>query len=619
MNHDTSMASDGSDDPKQLQERIAFLEKSNASQQEQITRLIHELNESKTKHKEGVYWLQLQLDQARRDTDATEEQMAELMGDLRQMTMMPESPVSAEVLKDAAIQQYEQVVEALEHQVSMVKTTAGEVVKTLKEEIADLMEDRATMELGLLNQIAALDSERGVREEEMASELQAKDTMIQRLRSTILTNPGVSSDTMDEYEEEIGRLMDQKKHTEERMHKLREESEETVQRLEHRNAILKEQLDEAHENLEMAESAQPTGDLLEQVAMERQYINDSLEIVAGIWDKADLAVHSLQDSMDKLRPDDDIQVKGERERLLSTLETAALVQGQIKVSLLLVELKLRNQLNSLKHDHASMGSAAPSQENIVEKMESIEAGISKVLHQVEHTLTKQIAEMEASALEETKRMKEAIQQRSSALESMQKEHRLLEEEVNEIKRTTYETTTSTTTTTNVVGHVKLPDGIPQSVLDALHLEVMRVLERVKEKNALITALQLDVENHKQTEEKLKTELKRFVRKTVKSPEQRQKDRVVMSPKASPKHAPTVSPISPRRSPPSNKSPGVQSPVVIMAGATRTPSPGHTPASSGPTLTPTKPSKLSPLKPSPREISKGRTSGLMNASPPLHAS
>ena len=59
-----------------------------------------------------------------------------------------------------------------------------------------------------------------------------------------------------------------------------------------------------------------------------------LDRVTDIWDRADASVFlSLEGVMDPLRPTDDIQVTEDRERRLSTLETAFLVQGQVKVSL----------------------------------------------------------------------------------------------------------------------------------------------------------------------------------------------------------------------------------------------------------------------------------------------
>ena len=128
--------------------------------------------------------------------------------------------------------------------------------------------------------------------------------------------------------------------------------------------------------------------------------------------------------MDKLRPTENVSIKGDKERLLSTLETASLIHGQVKVALLLVEVRLRNQLSSLKNDRSSMTWAAPSDDEIVESMrEILDEGLAAVSH-VESTITAQVCTLEETALEETKLMKEMISDRSKTLESMQAEYKI---------------------------------------------------------------------------------------------------------------------------------------------------------------------------------------------------
>lgn len=591
--------------------RIRALERANKMKDEQLLHLQEEINALNARHKDGIYWLQVELDSARREKDATEEQMAELMGDLQGMTALPKSPESAEVLKDATIQNYIQAMASMEHQMSMIKTSAGEVVKTLKEEIADLMEDRGRMELDLLNQLAQLDSQMSLKGAEYERDLRSKDEVIQRL----MTNRAVSTTAdLEEYEAEIARLMEAKKIAESKLSKEREQSDEEVQRLELENSKLEHKLAQAEEDLAHYRSegnTEGTMHALEHIANERQHIISILEQVAVVWEKADGAIRTLEDSMDKLRPDDDIAVKGDRERLLSTLETASLVHGQIKVSLLLIELKLRNQLQSLKNDKLSMGWAAPNDNKVIESMEAIQVDVMKVLGQVEDTLSRQIREMQEKTLEETKLMKEAILKRSKTLESMQLEHKVLEEEIERIKSTSGKSEAKSHSNGAVL------NGVSKSVVDSLHFEVLRVIERVREKNELIQALRLEVESHKVTEEKLKKELKRLVRKSTPTKSTNGKERsTTTSPRQSPKkktaNVPSVTPSSPPRSPTrSSKKPTngnvynspQPSPAVTLGIAS-----AHTSAS-----------QMLKLKPSPREISKGKVTALMSPALGLSAS
>lgn len=587
--------------------RIEALEHSNRMKDERLQLLQQKLNETKAKQKEGIYWLQLELDNARRDNEATEEQMAELMNDLKGMTkILDPNDVAKEVLREDIIKNYEVALASMDNQITMIKTSAGEVVKTLKEEIADLMEDRASLEVDLLNQLAALNNEKTSREEELEHELKAKNDVIHRLTSAGGTAT-TSAETADfeEYESEIGRLMDVQKKTQEKLSKTREEANEEIQRLELANAQLKSDLDRAEDDLAMFQSendAQETIQALQLISQEREDTIETLASVAGIWEKADSAITALEDSMDQLRPDDSIAVKGDRERLLATLETAALVHGQIKVSLMLIELKLRNQLQSLTNDKISMRQAGTSDKTVVEQMKSIQGDALKVLSQVETKLTAQIHEMEKRALEETKLMKTAIQQRSTTLETMQDEHKALEEEIARLKSVHGQSNGNqkneeAKSSSDRSSHSTVLNGISKAIVDQLQLEVLRILERVKEKNELIQAMKTKITDHKTTEERLKKELKRALRKP---PTQ-------LKSQESTKSAPD----SPRRSPPKAVVSTI-SPKAVVAAISPSPtspaplSPMKTNYRQNPIRTPQRLTSPVPmLKPSPREVSKGR--------------
>jgi hypothetical protein len=499
--------------------RIDALERANRMKDERLQLLQQKLNETKVKNKEGIYWLQTELDNARRENEATEEQMAELMSDLQGMTQISNpNDISKEVIREDIINNYEEALAAMDNQIIMIKTSAGNVVNSLKEEIADLMEDRASMEVDLLNQLAVLNNEKINREEEFENELKTKKDVIHRLMSaggTATTSD--ESAGLEEYELEIGRLMDIQKNTQEKLSKARGQANEEIQRLELANAQLKSDLERAEDDLAMMQSensAEETMQTLHLLSKEREDTIETLGSVAAIWEKADAAIVALENSMDQLRPDETVAVKGDRERLLSTLETAALVHGQIKISLMLIELKLRNQLQNLKNDKLGMGQAGTDEQTVVEQMKTIQTDALKVLSQVEAKLTGQIREMETQALEETKLMKNAIQQRSTTLEAMQLEHKALEAEIARLKSAPQnnQQVEETKSSSEWSSHSTALNEISKAIVDQLQLEVLRILERVKEKNNLIQAMKVKVEEHTATEDRLKKELKRALRK-----------------------------------------------------------------------------------------------------------
>jgi hypothetical protein len=286
---------------------------------------------------------------------------------------------------------------------------------------------------------------------------------------------------------------------------------------------------------------------------------------------------------------------------LATLETASLVHGQIKVSLMLIELKLRNQLQSLKNDRLQTDSISVSNhDNVLQQMKSVQSDVMKVVSQVETTLSGQIQEIERRTLEETKLMKEAIQKRATALDTMQAERQALQDEVKRLKSINgtsngnNKKNASEKSSLNQDGD-KVLNGISREILDQLHVEALRVIERVTEKNNLITAMKAKIEEHKASEERLKKELKRALRKqtTVSKSQESQKA--------------TENNVSPRESPKAVV--GVLSP---MSPLPRSPVKSSRLHSMNPPLTSPKAmsSTISPIAPSPREL-KSRASLLVS--------
>ena len=77
--------------------------------------------------------------------------------------------------------------------------------------------------------------------------------------------------------------------------------------------------------------------------MNKRSTESTLERVSSLFNKADQAIQELETTITLLKQN----TANPHETLLSTLETASLVHGQIKVSLMLLELKLRNNLEQM--------------------------------------------------------------------------------------------------------------------------------------------------------------------------------------------------------------------------------------------------------------------------------
>jgi hypothetical protein len=501
--------------------RIEILVQTNNEKDKKLEMLEQELHRHKVQHKEGIYWLQLQLDTARREKDASEERMAELQADLRAMLRIGEDNkissddeigdnVDPEKLEmKERLNKYKTGLDVMENQLTMLMTSSGEVVKTLKEEIADLMEDRSKMELDLLNQLSALDNEKRRSDLEYESKLKLKDETIERLRAQGNLKLASSSD-VDEMEDEISRLRQLKREAEDINDRERAEADDVIQRLEDDKSRLARRLEAAVDDMAILKSgpgAKGAVNVLDRIEIERENITSLMLRVASVWELADASILSLESAMDQLRPYDNTEINDDSERLLSTLESAALVHGQIKVSLLLVELKLRNQLLCLKSDKLTMGWAGPSDNDMERNMQDIQKDALTALSQVEADLSVQMQNLEETARRETAELKEELQQRVDKLTEVQEGYEELEAEVSRLKNSNNDSDFHARAAAS--GDDRPPISV--GVLDQLHKEVIRIVDRIQVKDATISALTDELGHYKAREQNLRKELKKVLR------------------------------------------------------------------------------------------------------------
>lgn len=516
------MAEKSDDDDKDA--RIAALERKVGAQQEEIGDLRRHIGEEDARHKQEVYWFRMNMDELRREKEDVEDRIDTLYRDLKEFDReIIERDPNPDREYVASLQNQLgkalKTLEILEQQTSMVKASCDEVVKSLKEEIADVMEDKIRMEMDLLNQLATLDGEKRTIQMDFEETIKQKDEKITQLNQGIgLSNKPSSSKNesakqMEDLLADINSLKSTRRKLQDELDAERNDADEAIQRLEEANQDLEQQIDSMTSDLEVMRqgAAAEAVQVLDALTRDRQETLTTLERVAMIWEKADDSIQALEDVMDELRPhDNEDHIHGDRERLLSTLETASLVHGQIKVSLLLVELKLRNQLSSLKNDKLRMGGVATVDDlTLTERMKEIQQEALTALDQVEDSLTDQIKQLEHLTREETSHVKEDLEERTEELRSMQTQHRKLEAEISRLRENDSSTANNTSNQSTSSGE----SSLSRQMMERLQSEVVMVIDRMQEKNEIIRRLQASIDELRVREAALKKELKRMMKKS----------------------------------------------------------------------------------------------------------
>mmetsp|Transcript_6029 Transcript_6029/g.13124 ORF Transcript_6029/g.13124 Transcript_6029/m.13124 type:complete len:601 (+) Transcript_6029:175-1977(+) len=569
-------------------ERVASLERQRAKQDEAAALLRSELGAVQIKHKEECYWLRLEVDNLRKDKEAVEDRMAELYRDMREIDNMNEehdlmgggaAPVcvdSGYVLHlQSQLSKSMQTMGVLDNQIGMVKRSCDEVVKSLKEEIADVMDDKCRVEMELLNQLAVLDNEKRNLEEECEervrvekSRIQCKEEHIVKLKEEIRTLRQVQSASLEENhksqngteeskEDEgvstsVGATMASTSRLDARetelideIHRLQEElselrtnysqqgnnNDDKFLALEDTIADQDDQIERliAEVNGLRQSSSDGAEAVLSAVQHNRDEALETLDRIAEYWEKADESIQVLEDVMEELRPvDDDPQSSGLREkdryRTLSTLETATLVHSQIKLSLLLVELKCRNQLTTLRNDvrlsvTAGFGTDSgckigpnttfneESIDEISDKVDEIQAETMVALQQVEANMTGLIQSLEGGGEfeAEAEELRAELGERIDRMIALEDKYNKLESDYDDIQKKREEEDQH-----EQEGGKSSSDE--KKMFEILEREVFGVVAKIKAKNAEIAKLTTAAEEHKVREMALKRELKKIMKR-----------------------------------------------------------------------------------------------------------
>lgn len=461
-----------------------------------------ELNQANVKHREELYWLRLELDTTRREKEAVEDRMAELYRDLQEMQESksvkpkPANMDAAHVTQlQTRLENFERMVRVMNSQLTLVRNSSDTVVKSLKEEISDIMDEKTKMELNLMNQVADMEKDR--QELRMQVQVQAQRPDGARSSAAVIEpNGSAGSDNDDnQLQAQVALLQAENTKLTKALSRQSKEASEKAAVVKQEKDALTRQVDKLHDAmLSTTRSPEQAIMALDQMKLDRNETMYTLERVSLLWDRADESIQRMERVLMELKPRDDQVEDDESEHLLSTLETASLVNGQIKVSLMLVELKLRNNLACIKNDQLQLGSLSPADPAVSQRMLEIEMQAMAAIAEVQESLDSQIRQLDKQSVVETDYVKETMESKVTDLERMEALQHRLEQEI-------------TVLHTQESGE----HHVSQKALEQLQGEVLQVIERVKEKNESIGRLTATVEEHKVRERSLMEELKRLMK------------------------------------------------------------------------------------------------------------
>ncbi|CAB9499750.1 expressed unknown protein [Seminavis robusta] len=487
---------------------------------------------------------------------------------------------------------YERSVEILNHQIEMIKTSSDVVVTSMKQEVTDLMEEKTIMERDMLNQLSSLDNDKRKVEVELAASRAAKHSTVNgtaQIMPTQSTDVDTGVEALDEDIENSTKLAEAfngtpakgvheesfcstattqvssfvvdgshhptsfffKEHDEDsKVQLLLEKSREEVERWKEEaetstmdNIKLKGKLDEVTKELMFTRSSANVALALDRIETDRAETLAQLDRITVLWDRADSTIQVMEGLLSEFQPksgqpEDNPTLQNDRGRLLSTLETATLVHGQIKMSLMLIELSLRNHLTCIQNDNLHM----PRSEQIVSRLEDVRSETLSAIAAAEEKWTGAVEAVEKQILSENQSINDSLKVQLGELQNAQERHRSLQLELEELKdqppplqteassevnSTQAVTPTAAATGTDSVAADHQPpnsqNGQVQSnglivspgTMARLQKEILTVVALVQEKNEAIRLLMTTIDKHRLREEVLKKELKRVAQKSNK--------------------------------------------------------------------------------------------------------
>lgn len=547
---------------------LDLAEASTAAAKRTISSLKAEINGMAVKHKEEVYWLRLELDTTRREKEAIEDRITELYRDMQELLAADNTSCSggsgvSQTLRGGKfgrvsdvnemqkhLQKHEKMVIVMNNQIGLLRSSTDSLLKSLKDEISDLMDDKSRTELNLMNRMSELDKEnRELKLRLEIAEQRQQPPPLSEVSQSPKANSGrtgrlpssASSHRHMGASAEVKQLQDEIKSLRQQNRKKDQEaakSQDSINKLEDDRQELSQLVDRIRQELEVARGTEASVRAREQLLKDREEASGLLDRVAQVWDQADESIRLLSGIVERLAlpPPPPMSTAGpaattsatsaiaspgsgddpqseDRDRALSVMETASLVHGQIKFSLMLVELKLRNNLACLRNDRAQLGSFVNDDDGastdggdvFEERLDLVRSEAMAAVDQLARTLDDRIARLEEQSEEVTATLTESIESRISELQRMQTRQTELYQMLTNLRESDQ---AETREVVNADGSVDV--FVSRKVLESLQNEVLVIVDRMKEKNEEIVRLKATVDELKVRERAFMVELRRMM-------------------------------------------------------------------------------------------------------------
>jgi len=545
-------------------EKIERLEHLRSKQDLNLMLMQEELHAMRITQREEAYWSRLNKQNQELMSSSAEKRIKELESEIIESAINSSSSVmklpptidKAYVMKiHSHLTKSLRIIGVLDNQITTVKSSCDEVVKSLKAEMADVMEDRSKVEKDLLNQLATLDNEKKTMEDDLRGQLlnlqekldqindsngnkndrkvlsktnenntnksntnyvnnikeKKDDIEIQSPKPTRRDSKFVPPTTVFEIplKKQIDSLMTENK----ALNRTLQESSDKIlelqsQKQEQSQTISKIEVDlMAAQRLHAFESAEVIQKLKKDADEAKESISRISEIQAG----TNGCIRTLEPQIDFVKLCRNVEAKDMegRDTLITSLSHALLVQEQIQISLYLVELKLKNQLTSIVD-----GKVAPEfakrtmltrRDATKEKTRQLQNNAILMIRDIEESSKTKIRVLQKEKEVEMDRLKRDLAVSKSTISDL--EGIMTQMKQDHVSKAT---TPIKKSGLKMIGS-KSPSVDPEMV-DQLQGEVFKAVDRLKEKNDVIRKMTKTIEEHQLREDLLRRQMSRMNKK-----------------------------------------------------------------------------------------------------------
>jgi DNA repair exonuclease SbcCD ATPase subunit len=311
-------------------------------------------------------------------------------------------------------------------------------------------------------------------------------------------------------------------------------------------ADLSERIQGLEQEVQIARSSIGDVDALDRISSDRIQTMEILIRVSELWSRTDRSIRDLGTAVQGILSKEVDETSAipstsgseygmleggaskDHVAAMSTAETASLVYSEVKVSLMLIELRMRNHLACLRNDQTALRTFSSVDDSQFRRaMDGIRDKTLRMIARVDGKIEEQMNSLQSMSTNETQALKELLEERSQELEQMQLRQEQLEQRITKLKDANQSRSLQQRQHGVQEGNDDQMNGesngagplsasavelfVSRRALEQLQSEVIQIIERLAEKNEAIGRLEATVEEHIVREKTLMDELQRFVR------------------------------------------------------------------------------------------------------------